>query len=126
MNNVFLEQIAEEVTELIYMKDPDLTLKYGEKGRRKCVEDNIHHLKHLETAWQLKDERFFIDYAVWLDGILKKFGMQSSLLIMNFELLSSYFMEEKEIAKEEADAYISYLSKASGRLAAGIEAEEDK
>ena len=101
------KQIIEAVTDDIYQAYPDLIERYGEYGRRKTLEDNEHHLKHLETSVSLGNPQFFIDYAQWLDGILTARGMTTALLIDNFERLLNIFSSQDDIPEE----YINILSK---------------
>lgn len=91
MKSVIMDEIIEEVTEGIYKDYPLLLEKYGEKGRQKCREDNVHHIKHLQTAASMGDEKFFIDYAHWLNGILTSRGMKTEHLIDNFVRLQKAF-----------------------------------
>ena len=80
-------EIVEEVTADIYAAYPFLLEKYGEQGKERCKEDNIHHLKTLETAFLVDDEKIFIDYTLWLNSVLTSRGMKSELIIDNFKRL---------------------------------------
>ncbi|WP_145027733.1 hypothetical protein [Paenibacillus sp. Y412MC10] len=44
-------------------------------------------MRHLETALELDDSRIFSDYAVWLNGILNTYGMETRTLTDNFRYL---------------------------------------
>ena len=103
--------LIEQVTEWIYEADPGLLERYGEQGKDKCRQDNRHHLDHLRTAYDLRDERIFADYAVWLDGILRSHGMTTQLLIDNFKLLQKAIDECRDVAEPERKAYGGYLAK---------------
>ncbi|EWG12993.1 hypothetical protein [Cytobacillus firmus] len=105
------EKIVNGVTEKIYEREPSLLQRFGVQGKEKCREDNHHHMKHLETAYELDQSAFFTDYAVWLDGILKKHGMESRHLIDNFEIIQAVLAEEKESA-EKAERFHLYLAEA--------------
>ncbi|WP_145948141.1 hypothetical protein [Paenibacillus sp. Y412MC10] len=48
-------------------------------------------MRHLETALELDDSRVFSDYAVWLNGILNNYGMETHTLTDNFRYLSNLF-----------------------------------
>lgn len=91
MSPAEINDIIDQVTEGIYRDYPVLLEKYGEQGRKKCREDNEHHIKHLQTAVSLGDKQFFIDYAHWLNGILTSRGMKTDHLVDNFERLHSAF-----------------------------------
>lgn len=125
MTEFNINVMVERVTEKIYEKDPSLVERYGDKGRAKCIEDNHHHFKHLETAYELDNSAFFIDYAVWLNGILQKFGMSTELLMDNFNFIIDVLQDEQRNQTKEntrIGIYIDYLNQAnnvlSGKLAA--------
>ncbi|MDV2885048.1 hypothetical protein RYX45_07635 [Alkalihalophilus pseudofirmus] len=102
--------IINAITEEIYQAYPELEEKYGEAGRRKCREDNQHHFHSLETAYQMKQEKIFVDYALWLNGILVKHGMDKQHLIDNFERIERLIKEKVDNQKEEA--FKTYLQAA--------------
>ncbi|OLS36930.1 hypothetical protein BTR22_09520 [Alkalihalophilus pseudofirmus] len=102
--------IIDAITEEIYQAYPELEEKYGEAGRRKCREDNQHHFHSLETAYQMKQEKIFVDYALWLNGILVKHGMDKQHLIDNFERIERLIKEKVDDEKEEA--FKTYLQAA--------------
>jgi hypothetical protein len=116
MTEFNINAMVEKVTEKIYENDPSLLDRYGEKGRGKCIEDNHHHFKHLETAYELGNEEFFTDYALWLDGILQKFGMRTELLMDNFSLIVDVLNEQDVKNTPIIEAYIDYLNKANNIL----------
>lgn len=105
------EKIVNRVTEEIYEREPFLLERFGEQGKEKCREDNHHHMKHLETAYELNQSAFFTDYAVWLDGILKKHGMNTRHLIDNFEIIQAVLAEDKD-SPEKAERFHLYLAEA--------------
>jgi hypothetical protein len=112
MTEFNINAMVERVTEKIYENDPLLMDRYGDKGRAKCIEDNHHHFKHLETAYELDNEEFFMDYALWLDGILTKFGMSTELLMDNFSLIIDVLNEQDVKDTPRIEAYNYYLNKA--------------
>jgi hypothetical protein len=110
MNQIIINSIIEEVTDGIYEDYPILLEKYGERGRQKCKEDNEHHIKYLQTAASMEEEKYFIDYAHWLNGILTSRGMKTEHLIDNFNRLIGAF--EKTNEDNSARAYIIMLEHA--------------
>jgi hypothetical protein len=116
MTEFNINAMVERVTEKIYENDPSLMDRYGDKGRAKCIEDNHHHFKHLETAYELDNEEFFSDYALWLDGILQKFGMSTELLMDNFSIIIDVINEQDAKDTPRIKAYIDYLNKANNIL----------
>lgn len=110
------QQIIDEVTEGIYRDYPSLLEKFGQQGRQKCREDNEHHIKHLKTASDMGDHKFFIDYAHWLNGILTSRGMKTDHLIDNFERLHKAFNS----TANEFNDYIDMLEKAIESLRTSV------
>ncbi|MBD7965995.1 hypothetical protein [Fictibacillus norfolkensis] len=124
MTEFNINVMVERVTEKIYENDPTLVERYGDKGRTKCVEDNHHHFKHLETAYELDNSAFFIDYAIWLDGILQKFGMSTQLLMDNFDFIIEVLLEEQgkqRIENTRIGIYTDYLKQANDVLRSKVE-----
>ncbi|MDM5318285.1 hypothetical protein QUF49_20085 [Fictibacillus sp. b24] len=116
MTEFDINAMVERVTEKIYEKDPTLVERYGDKGRAKCIEDNHHHFKHLETAYELDNSTFFTEYAVWLNGILQKFGMSVELLMDNFNFIIDVLRDEQQKHTQEntrIGIYIDYLNQAN-------------
>jgi hypothetical protein len=116
MTEFNINAMVERVTKRIYENDPSLMDRYGDKGRTKCIEDNHHHFKHLETAYELENAEFFTDYALWLDGILQKFGMSTELLIDNFSIIIDVLTEQGLKVNHRVEVYIDYLNKANDIL----------
>src|SRR5690606_6112723 len=83
--------------------------RFGEQGKAKCREDNHHHMKHLQTAYELNETKIFTDYAVWLNGILTRHGMKTKHITDNFEIIRSLLTED---GSEQAKSYCAYLSDA--------------
>lgn len=117
MNPSLVNTIIEEVTEGIYRDYPILLEKYGERGRQKCKEDNEHHIKYLQTAAAMEEEKYFVDYAHWLNGILTSRGMKTEHLIDNFQRLKNAF--EKSIDDKNSRTFIDMLESAIDSLSNG-------
>ncbi|MCK6255283.1 hypothetical protein LCY76_01310 [Fictibacillus sp. KIGAM418] len=107
MTQVPVDDIVNSVVKKMYEDYPELLDKYGEKGKRKAIEDNHHHMKHLETAYELENPVFFTDYASWLNGILEKFGMSADLLIYNFDEIDKILGDMNP--DDRITAYRTYL-----------------
>lgn len=116
MTDFNINVMVERVTEKIYENNPTLMERYGEKGKTKCIEDNHHHFKHLETAFELDNAEFFTDYALWLDGILQKFGISTEHLMDNFSIIIDLLNEYKNETNPKVEIYIDYLNRANDIL----------
>lgn len=108
MSSFSTEQLVAIVTDQIYENDPSLLDRFGERGKEKCIEDNHHHLKHLHTAYELDSDQVFIDYALWLNGILVKHGMSRQHLLDNFLIIEDVLLEMDDHSDMQLK-YISYL-----------------
>lgn len=115
------DEIVDQVTEKIYRLEPALLERFGEQGKAKCREDNHHHLKHLQTAYELNETKVFTDYTVWLNGILTRHGMKTKHLINNFEITRSLLAEDNS---EQAKSYRQSLIRAIEVLKGESETEE--
>ncbi|KAA0547344.1 hypothetical protein FZW96_10730 [Bacillus sp. BGMRC 2118] len=108
--NPAYELITHDVTESIYKANPILLDKFGQRGKQKCKEDNLHHLRHLQTAFELKNSFVFIDYTNWLNNLLTNRGMETIHIIDNFERLETAIIGKLE--QEIETAFIHYLQEA--------------
>lgn len=92
--------IAAETAKSIYEAYPDLWERFGEKGFIHTEKDNHHHLDHLETAFSMDDEAIFLDYTKWLESVLLSRGVETALIIDNFERLIAILPGKVEAAEE--------------------------
>ncbi|MCD7035929.1 hypothetical protein LRR81_16920 [Metabacillus sp. GX 13764] len=109
MNEFAVRKAVENITEGIYRDYPEMMDRFGELGKKKCIEDNYHHFRHLETAYSVKKAEIFTKYAVWLNHVLTSRGMKSEHLIDNFERI---YQELEPIEAPEKEDYQSYLAEA--------------
>ncbi|WP_433742414.1 hypothetical protein [Falsibacillus pallidus] len=112
MNKNPYESVIEQAIELIYKKYPSLDERYGEAGRQKCYDDNVHHLNYLDSAYSIRDEKVFKDYALWLNSVLVSRGMKSDHLIDNFVFLKQSFSDVTTMDSERKKGYVQYLTSA--------------
>lgn len=87
MNAEVKKGIASATANSIYEAYPNLWERFGERGFLRTEEDNLHHLDHLETAFDLQDRQIFIDYSLWLEGVLNSRNVETALIIDNFNRL---------------------------------------
>lgn len=100
MNQVLKKQIAKSAADQIYESYPALWDRFGERGFEHTEKDNLHHLDHLETAYDLNDKQVFLDYTIWLEKILTSRNVGADLIIDNFERLISLVEEAERNEKE--------------------------
>lgn len=104
MENKYKRVIDEAVVKL-YDRYPELEDKYGEAGRKKCYEDNIHHFNYLESAADVGESKVFSDYALWLNSVLVSRGMKSDHLIDNFKCIMES-SQRPELKKVKSSSFI--------------------
>ncbi|WP_028783623.1 hypothetical protein [Thalassobacillus devorans] len=103
------QKLVELVVEDIYQAYPELVGRFGESGRIRTLEDNHHHLDHLDTAFQMGNSTFFLDYTNWLNSVLTSRGVGTQLIIDNYERLLKWMEEVSFEQSEEREAYQEYL-----------------
>ncbi|QTD42943.1 hypothetical protein [Sporosarcina sp. Te-1] len=101
------DTIVDEVVREIYEAYPSLWERFGDNGHQRTVEDNHHHLDHLETAFLMDDSRFFMDYTIWLNEILTSRNVGTELIIDNFERLQKHIPGKLDSLREHS--YLQYL-----------------
>ncbi|SIS43595.1 hypothetical protein [Salimicrobium flavidum] len=102
------QYITDCVVKEFYLNYPWLEEKFGEKGRKHTREDNEHHLRHLELAYELDDEKIFKDYSIWLNDVLVSRGVGTRLIIENYDMIQRY-MQDVEIDQQERSFYTHVL-----------------
>lgn len=101
MNHDVKIQIAADTAKSIYKAYPNLWERFGERGFSRTEEDNMHHLDHLETAFELQDQTVFIDYSKWLETVLTSRNVETALIVDNFERLIQALPENVDAEEEE-------------------------
>jgi hypothetical protein len=80
------EELAGAITAALYGERPGLLERYGERGRRKCLEDMRYNLEHLAPAVALGDPSLFARYVVWLRELLQAHGVPARDVRRSLEL----------------------------------------
>lgn len=109
-----LTPLLNDIVAGIYQAYPTLLSKYGEAGKKKCLEDNQHHLAYLALAYKVQDSKIFSDYAIWLDGVLTTRGMDTEHLILNLELIQE--AAQKHLPGKQGSFYVECIEKSVNRL----------
>lgn len=118
--------LAELITEQQFKNNPNLLLKYGIAGKRKCSEDNGYHLSYLSVAMQLECKEIFAAYIVWAQRMLEGRKIPVKDLYNNldyidiackellpgevYEAARFYILESKERLSENGPAMETYLN----------------
>ena len=116
MNREVKIRIAAHTAKSIYDAYPNLWERFGERGFLRTEEDNMHHLDHLETAFELQDSKVFVDYSKWLETVLTSRNVETALIIDNFERLIKVL--PGNVNGEEEEFMIACLRHANKELSA--------
>ncbi|MGV3539257.1 MAG: cobalamin-dependent protein [Rufibacter sp.] len=63
-------ELAQETTNLVFQRHPELEGKYGPAGKGKCLEDTKYHLSYLIEAVGADSKVLFSDYVLWAQQVL--------------------------------------------------------
>ncbi len=99
--------IVEKVVCTMYRDFPFLEERFGDKGKERTIEDNFYHFLYLHTAYKLKDTQTFIEYTMWLNGVLVSRGLKTDMIIYNFEKIQESM--PGMLDKEVEESFLSYL-----------------
>ena len=80
--------LAVELARTHFDRFPDLARRYGEYGRRRCIEDGEFHLSFLASAVDAGFDTIFLDYIAWAKTMLAARGVSPDELIEHLRSLS--------------------------------------
>lgn len=98
------QSVAKAVTEEFFLRHPDWTARYGERGRERGIEDALYHLDFLAGAIETGSDAPFRDYALWTGGVLRARGIAPAFVAENL--------------RQVRDALAPHLSATEGALLA--------
>jgi methanogenic corrinoid protein MtbC1 len=81
------DRLAEAITDEHFLRVPGLATRYGEVGRARCTEDACSHLDHLRAAVVYGSPELFVDYVIWVRGLLAARGVPDADLLMNVDVI---------------------------------------
>ncbi|HEX8598492.1 MAG TPA: hypothetical protein VF952_08250 [Chloroflexia bacterium] len=107
-------ELAEAIVERQYRVQPELTVRYGENGRAKCLQDTMHHLSSIEAAISLSMPETFVDYVAWVRTLLESRDIPAGDLALNLICVRDVLREELTgnagaVAAEYVDAGLKQL-----------------
>ncbi|HEX9989141.1 MAG TPA: hypothetical protein VGE45_11775 [Chloroflexia bacterium] len=110
-----LEFLAETVVERQYRLQPDLMLRYGEVGREKCLQDTKHHLSSILSAIALSTPGVFVEYVIWVRGLLEAHNVPSEDLARNLTCIRDVLRDE--LPEEISEVAVAYVEAGLKQLA---------
>jgi len=106
--------LANDIAEAQFVLHPELTRRFGERGKQKCISDNTFHLHYLAEAMACESIKIFVDYVGWAKIMLASRGidyhdLQDNLAAMERVLTGKARRPHKQLFK-------SYLEEAKAAL----------
>lgn len=101
------DEMAHAITDALYRERPDLLAKYGDRGRRKCLQDMHYNLEHLTPAVALAEPVLFERYVTWLRQMLSSRGVPADDVLRSLQLTRDEV--RRRLGAEEAEAVVAAL-----------------
>jgi len=90
------DRLAEQVTHMQYLKQPDLYQRFGAKGRERTKQDSLYSLSYLAESVLMKSPALFINYISWLKLLLSGYRVTEEDLIVNLVAIKKVLLEHFE------------------------------
>jgi MerR family transcriptional regulator, light-induced transcriptional regulator len=121
--------LAEAITERHFQLKPELIVRYGERGRAKCLKDADYHLSYLSESIAASRPELFADYIAWAKILLAGFGIDETDLADNLKVVQTSLQEhlpenESAVACEYIDAGLEQVKQSSSGLSSFIKLSE--
>jgi hypothetical protein len=113
------EELAEAITQSLYVDMPELTARYGSIGREKCRQDLRHTIEHLIPGVHLAEPEMFASYVRWLDDLLRARNVSTQEIVRSLQLTEQ--IVRTRLPADEADAIATCVR--AGLSALGVEAK---
>ncbi len=76
-------QLAEQVTDIQYLQQPDLVERFGAKGRDRTKQDSLYSLSYLAESVLMQSPALFVHYISWLKLLLRGYRVTEHDLMVN-------------------------------------------
>jgi methanogenic corrinoid protein MtbC1 len=131
IGSIILERaaaIAETLVARQFERDPQLEVRYGKRGRDRCLEDAKYHLSYLAEAIDAGSEELFIDYLNWAKVMLGQRNVPAADLVRHLGLMREVLLETLPhdagaVAGAYIDAGLSVLPNAPSEVATFLPAD---
>ncbi len=100
-------QLTCELVEKYYAENPQLFVRYGERGKQKCLEDSRVHFEYLAQAILTDSVSLLTDYIAWAKILLAQYGMTEQDLACHLQLMQQVLNEALPV--EQAECTSAYL-----------------
>ena len=99
-------QIASQVVDLQYQKQPNVWEKYGEEGKKMSIRDVAYHLPFLAEAIDLNNKNIFTNYIIWVKKLFHGLKLPESTMIVTLECMHEVISNEHPEIAEKVNQYI--------------------
>ncbi len=111
------DRLAEQVTIIQYLKQPDLVHRFGAKGRDRTKQDSMYSLSYLAESVLLKSPALFMNYISWLKLLLRGYRVTEQDLVVNLLAIRSVLLEhfhhqDRQHVIQYLDLGIDYVAQA--------------
>jgi hypothetical protein len=110
------QSVASAITDEFFLKHPDWTGRYGNRGRQHCTADACFHVEFLAGAIEAGSPEGFGDYMRWTASMLGARGIAAHTLEENVAQLVKHL--SSALPQEESAAVSTFLTAARQAYAA--------
>ncbi|MGV3772353.1 MAG: cobalamin B12-binding domain-containing protein [Verrucomicrobiales bacterium] len=82
-------EMAAWITDEYFRSRPELESRWGQMGRRRCIEDTEYHFSYLVEAVRFGYPELFLDYVAWAKILLASLNIPSRDLEQNLHLMKT-------------------------------------
>lgn len=87
------DELVRRIVDRQYLRQPALTARYGEVGRRRCAEDCHYHLGYLSEALATGSPAMFTDYLLWSTDLLARYGIAREHVLVQLQCIQDVLRE---------------------------------
>ena len=102
------DAIARAITNALYEERPQLLERYGDVGRKRCLEDMHYNIEHIAPAVALGQPDLFERYVIWLRDMLGARNVPADDVRRSLELTVD--IVRRELAAEHADQIVDVVN----------------
>ena len=88
------DRLAARITDDELERTPALQARYGERGRRKCAQDNLYHLDYFASALKQDTPTLFQEYLKWAKVLLEELHIPAEDLAASLRSMRAVLEEE--------------------------------
>jgi hypothetical protein len=105
-------RLAEAIVTEQYLRQPELTQRYGPDGRRYCVRDVGYHLDALAASVDLANPGQFVEYVRWARGMMAEHRVPAADFLVSLQVTRDVMgdhlpADAAELARRHLDAALT-------------------